>query len=471
VEESVDAAGEAGGRGKLMLNLTPEKIAERSALRVNPCKTCQPVGALYCALGVHRCMPYSHGSQGCVSYHRTFLSRHFKEPAIASTSSFTEGASVFGGGSNLRTGVKNVFEIYKPDIIAVHTTCLSETIGDDVGSYILDMEIPDGKLVVHTNTPSYVGSHVTGFYNMMCGFINYLARPSVKKNGKAAIFPGFLNPADLREMKRIASELGVPFIMFPDQSGVMDAPMTGRYEMYPEGGTTADEIAELGGCLKTIACGLLTSAEPAKALQRKCRVPYDLIPLPIGIEGTDRYIMAISSIAQSEVPKALEDERGQLIDVMLDAHFYYHGKSAAVFGDPDTVLGLTQLVLEMGMVPKYVITGTPGEAFEKAANAMLAKCGMQGCNAKANADLFELHQWIKNEPVDLLLGTSYGKQIARAEDIPFVRAGFPILDRYAHSYFPITGYRGALRLVEQITNALLDHHDRTCADEDLDVVM
>ena len=111
------------------------------------------------------------------------------------------------------------------------------------------------------------------------------------------------------------------------------------------------------------------------------------------------------------------------------------------------------------------------QAFERAARAILSKFDVPDCTVKANADLFELHQWIKNEPVDLLLGTSYGKQIARAENIPFVRAGFPILDRYAHSYFPITGYKGALRLVEQITNALLDQYDRECADEDLDVVM
>ncbi len=454
-----------------MLNLTPEKIAERSALRINPCKTCQPVGAMYCALGVHKCMPHSHGSQGCVSYHRTFLSRHFKEPAIASTSSFTEGASVFGGGSNLRTGVKNVFEIYKPDIIAVHTTCLSETIGDDVGSYIMDMEVPDGKLVVHTNTPSYVGSHINGFYNMMVGFINYLARSTGKKNGKTAIFPGFLNPGDIREMKRIAAVMNVPFIMFPDQSGVMDAPMTGRYEMYPSGGTTIEEIEALGDCSKVVACGQLTSAEPANVLQRKCKVPYDLIPLPIGIEGTDKFIMSLSALSQSEIPKELEEERGQLIDVMLDAHLYYHGKKVAIFGDPDTVLGLMQLTLEMGMIPKYVITGTPGEAFERSARGILAKFDAPDCTVKANADLFELHQWIKNEPVDLLLGTSYGKQIAKAENIPFVRAGFPVLDRYAHSYFPNTGYKGALRLLEQITNALLDHQDRECADEDMDVVM
>ena len=40
-----------------MLDLTPDKVSERSALRINPAKTCQPVGAMYAALGVHRCMP------------------------------------------------------------------------------------------------------------------------------------------------------------------------------------------------------------------------------------------------------------------------------------------------------------------------------------------------------------------------------------------------------------------------------
>ncbi|MBR0597731.1 nitrogenase component 1 [Sinanaerobacter chloroacetimidivorans] len=454
-----------------MLNLTPKEIKERTALRVNPCKTCQPVGAIYCALGVHRCMPHSHGSQGCVSYHRTFLTRHFKEPAIASTSSFTEGASVFGGGSNLKTGVKNVFDIYDPDIIAVHTTCLSETIGDDVGSYIMDIDVPRNKLVVHTHTPSYVGSHVTGFSNMMCGFINYLSETTDSSGNQIGLFPGFVNPADIREVKKIAALMMVPYIMFPDQSGVMDAPMTGNYEMYPKGGTTIDEIVRLGDCKKVLALGLFTSLEPASILKRKCKVPYEALPLPIGIANTDQFIMELKKITQEEVPAELEEERGRLVDTMLDAHFYCYGKKVAIFGDPDTVLGLTSFALELGMIPKYVLTGTPGEGFEKSAEKLFAQYEAEGCVAKASGDLFELHQWIKNEPVDLLLGTSYGKQIAKAENIPFVRAGFPVLDRYAHSYFPIVGYLGGLRLTEMITNALMDQYDRECEDEDMDVVM
>ncbi|MVB11206.1 Nitrogenase molybdenum-iron protein beta chain [Caprobacter fermentans] len=454
-----------------MLNMTPKEMNERTALRINPCKVCQPVGAMYCALGVHGCMPHSHGSQGCCSYHRTYLSRHFKEPAIASSSSFTEGACVFGGNSNLKTAVKNIFDIYDPDIIAVHTTCLSETIGDDVKSYLQEMEIPEGKFIVHANTPSYVGSHVTGFSNMMSGFISYLAHSTGKSNGKAAIFPGFVNPGDMRELKRIAGLMRADCILFPDTSGVMDSPMTGSYEMYPRGGTKIEEIAALGDCDRVFALGELTSAQPAADLERKCKVPHTLLPYPMGIGATDSFVMALSRHIRGEVPYALEEERGQAIDLMMDAHPYYYGKSAAIYGDPDTVLGLTSLTLEMGMIPKYVITGTPGEAFVTKANALFTQFGTEGCTAKAAADLFELHQWIKNDPVDLLIGGSHGKYIARAEDIPIVRAGFPILDRYGHIYQPLVGYRGVMRLVEKIANAMMDRRDRDCADEDFEMVM
>lgn len=454
-----------------MLDYTTKETYERKALRVNPAKTCQPVGAMYAALGVHECMPHSHGSQGCCAFHRMFLTRHFKDPAMAASSSFTEGASVFGGGANLKTAAKNIFDIYNPKIIAVHTTCLSETIGDDLNALIQSIDIPDGKYMVHCNTPSYYGSHITGFSNMVTGFIRYLSKSSGTKNGKVAILPGFVNPGDMREMKRLAKEMGVPYTMLPDTSGVMDSPMTGKFELYPKGGTTVEEIETLGDSSLTLAFGKATSEVPAEALTKKCGVPNKLLPLPIGIGRTDEYIMALQSFKKEAVPYSIEEERGQLVDILIDIHPYTYNKKVAIFGDPDTVLSIAEFVLEMGMIPKYMVTGTPGVEFEKAAEDLFMKFGIEGCKAKAAGDLFELHQWIKAEGVDLLIGGTHGKYIARAEDIPFVRAGFPIIDRYIHSYMPLVGYKGGMRLAELIANALLDRQDRDSAEEDFEMVM
>ncbi len=456
-----------------MLNLTPKEIMEKRHITINPCKTCEPVGAMFCALGVESCMPHSHGSQGCCSYHRTVLSRHFKEPAIASTSSFTEGASVFGGRSNLNTAVKNVFDIYDPDIIAVHTTCLSETIGDDVGNYIMDMEIPEGKTVLYASTPSYEGSHIQGFSNMMIGFMRYMTEKG-EKTDKVAIFPGWVNPGDDRELKNIAKLMGVDYLYFPDHEGALETPMTGKYKYFPKGvGTTAADIKALGSAKKLIAMGQIASVEPADFMEKEYKVPYTLIPMPVGVELTDKYVMALREISGQEVPAELEAERGRLVDLMLDSHQYSYNKKVAIYGDPDVVYSFTSLCIEMGMIPKYVITGTPKTEFEKSVKKLFEDNGLDPDQAviKADTDLFYLHQLIKNEPVDLLLGNSYGKQIAKAENIPMVRMGFPVLDRYGNTIQATVGYAGAIRYVEKITEVLMDRQDADAADEDFEIVM
>jgi nitrogenase molybdenum-iron protein beta chain len=453
-----------------MLDKTPIEEVKRSGLVINPAKTCQPVGAMYAALGVNKCLPHSHGSQGCCSFHRMFLTRNFRDPVMASTSSFTEGSAVFGGGSNLKTSIKNIFEIYQPDIIAVHTTCLSETIGDDIPTYIMQSQVPEGKVVVHANTPSYVGSHVTGFSNMVKGFIKYLATKSDIANEKINIIPGFVNPADMREMKRIMSVMGIKYVMLPDTSGVVDAPMNGTFDMYPKGGTKVKDIIDSGNSKFTLCLGKFASEAGGMEYERKCDIPFKVLKTPIGIKATDEFIMKLSAVTGVEIPYELEEERGQVIDIMVDCHNHYHGKKIAIFGDPDFAIAMTEFVLSLGMIPKYVVTGTPGEYFEKEVGQMLEAAGVEG-KAKSACDLFTLHQWIKQEKVDVLLGGTHGKYIARAEDIPFVRAGFPILDRAVHSYMPLVGYRGTMRLLEMIGNAILDRQDRDASDEDLEMIL
>ena len=339
-------------------------------------------------------------------------------------------------------------------------------------------EVPEGKLVIHTNTPSYQGSHITGFSNMTKSMVSYLCEATKEvKEERANIIPGFINPSDMREIKRITKLMGVNYIMFPDTSGVLDTPMTGEFVMYPAGGAKVEDIKEAGNSKLTIALGSYASSDAANHLERKCKVAPFALKTPIGIKATDDYLMLLRRKFTQEVPTELEEERGQLVDVMTDNHFQFHGKKVAVFGDPDIVIALTEFLLDLGMLPVHVLTGTPGSTiglsvgdFQGEVKAMLKAADVDG-KVKAAGDLFELHQWIKNEPVDLLIGNTYGKYIARAEDIPFVRVGFPILDRSVHSYFPIVGYKGAMRLLEMITNALLERQDRDAADEDFELVM
>ena len=454
-------------------------IVERHALTVNPAKTCQPIGAMYAALGIHRCLPYSHGSQGCCSYHRSTLSRHYKEPAMAGTSSFTEGSSVFGGQSNLVQGLHNTFALYNPDVVAVHTTCLSETIGDDIPQIFekarADGVVPDGKHLVHCNTPSYVGAHPTGFANMTKALVKYFAEKTGETAAKRVnLIPGYVEPADMRELKHIIRLMGLDAITFPDTSDVLDAPQTAVYEMYPSGGVTIDDVKKTGDSAHTIALGPVCSSPAAQLLKDKCGVPFTTLPLPIGLHATDRLVMALRKLNGGFVHPELARQRGRLLDLITDMHQYFYGKTAALWGDPDQLVSLSEFLLSVDILPKYVVTGTPGKKFLHRMGGVLGDRAHE-CQVRQGpqADMFLLHQWIKadDKKVDLLVGNTYGKYIARDEDIPLLRHGMPILDRIGHQYFPTVGYQGAIRLLETMLDLFMDRQDRDSPESSFELTM
>jgi nitrogenase molybdenum-iron protein beta chain len=454
----------------MLLRHTPDALVEREALTIQPAKTCQPVGAMYAALGIHRCLPHSHGSQGCCAYHRSALTRHYKEPVMAATSSFTEGSSVFGGQANLVEAINNIFTIYEPDVIAIHTTCLSETIGDDVSQIIgkaqEDGKIPAGKYVIKASTPSYIGSHVTGFSNMVKGIVDGFSIKGEKLN-QVNVIPGYVEPSDMAEVKRICNLMNLKSVLFPDTSGVLNGPQNGKYEMYPRGGTTIEELKSTGSSMATVALGPMASSLGAKQLDTKCKVPCHILELPIGIRGTDNFVNLLRTLGGS-IPEEIEFERGQAVDVITDMQQYFFGKKVGLIGDPDHLVALAGFLTDIGMDVRHVISGTQGKKLAKRVHEAI---GSDSANVKDMSDYFYFHQLIRNEPVDLIMGNSYAKHIARDEDIPLVRMGFPIYDRIGHQYFPIVGYRGALHLMEKILSALMDRQDRDAPEESFELVM
>jgi nitrogenase molybdenum-iron protein beta chain len=352
-----------------LLRHTTGEIKERKALTVNPAKTCQPIGAMYAALGVRGCFPHSHGSQGCCAYHRSTLTRHFKEPVIAGTSSFTEGSSVFGGQSNLISAIDNIFTIYDPETIAIHTTCLSETIGDDLLQISQkakdDGKVPAGKHIIYASTPSYVGTHVTGYANMVKGILKGFVKKTGTPNGKVNVIPGFCEPSDMAEMRRLAAMMGIEIVMVPDTNGVLNGPLTGHYEMYPKGGATPEEIASMGDAKGTIGLGRWAVTDAVNYLDAEFKVPGTILGLPIGLLATDRYVDALRKVAGVAVPESVNFERGQVVDVISDYSQYFYGKKVALAGDPDQVLALVEFCVTLGMIPAYVVSGTSGKFFEE----------------------------------------------------------------------------------------------------------
>ncbi len=113
-----------------------EKNFARTSLVINPAHACQPLGAELAAHGFEGSLPFVHGSQGCASYYRSTMNRHFREPAPAVSDSMTEDGAVFGGQNNLHEALENAYAMYKPKMMPIFTSCMPEIIGDDLTAFI-----------------------------------------------------------------------------------------------------------------------------------------------------------------------------------------------------------------------------------------------------------------------------------------------------------------------------------------------
>jgi nitrogenase molybdenum-iron protein beta chain len=221
-----------------------------------------------------------------------------------------------------------------------------------------------------------------------------------------------------------------------------------------------------------LALGPSTTEPAAKLLETKCKVPFDTLELPIGLRATDRFVDTLRRLTRQAVPAAVTEERGRLLDIITDMHQYFYNMRVALWGDPDQLVSLTEFLADLDMRPVYIVTGTPGKQFERRIETALdGRVPEAKFRQGAGADMLLMHQWIKQEPVDLLIGNTYGKYISRDENIPLVRHGFPIVDRIGHSYFPTAGYQGGMRLAQMILDALLDRKDRTSPEESFELVM
>ena len=133
---------------------------------------------------------------------------------MAATSSFTEGASVFGGQANLLQAIDNIFTIYEPDVIAVHTTCLSETIGDDIPQIVAkardEGKIPAGQVRHPCQHPELRGHprHRLRQHGQGHGGLLWPRAPAIRNN-RINLIPGYVEPCDMEEIKRLAGEIGV----------------------------------------------------------------------------------------------------------------------------------------------------------------------------------------------------------------------------------------------------------------------
>ena len=431
-------------------------------LNTNPCKMCMPLGAATAFYGIRKCMTILHGSQGCSTYIRRHMATHYNEPVDIASSSLTEEGTVFGGAKNLIKGLENLIRLYEPEVIGVATTCLAETIGEDVPSIIRDFyeSHPDVKAaIISVASPGYGGSQYEGFFRALHAVVRQVPM-NPTPNGRVNIITGHLSAADTRALKALLDASGLDYVLLPDLSQNLDGGHEETYNRLPQHGTTLEDIALMAGARITLELAPFCPEEysPGAYLREAHGVPLLRMGLPVGLSLTDAFVSTLEALG-GQVPQSVRRDRARHLDAMIDAHKYNAQCRAAIFGEPDMVHALAHACCENGVTPVVVATGARCPGLDAALRPTMTRAAetqfVDGFDILDFADFTAIENALLHHDVNLMIGNGDGRRIEERRHIPLLRYGFPIHDRMGGQRTRLVLYDGATSLMESTANAML----------------
>lgn len=427
-------------------------IESRKACAVNPLKMSQPLGASLAFLGLDACMPLMHGSQGCTSFGLVLLVRHFKEAIPLQTTAMNEVTTILGGYDNLEAALLNIHQRAAPKVIAICSTGLTETKGDDVQGFLVTIRQRHPELaqteIIFASTPDYVGGMEEGYRHALTAIVRGLVRPAPVVADQVTLLPGsHCTPADIDELRDIVQAFGLRCIVLPDLSGSLDGHIPPDWRGTTLGGASLEDARAAGASALAIGVGEQTR-DAAQALQALAGTPFEVFPRLTGLECNDRLLARLAQLSGRPVPAKYRRQRSQLLDAMLDAHCHIGGVKVAIGAEPDLLLAVGSLLHEMGAELRCCVTTTPS-----AAHALLP------VETVRVGDLEDMEAGAHD--CDLLVTHAHGRQMAQRLNKPLLRVGFPVFDRVGNAHRCQVGYRGTMQLVFEVANLMIEqiaHH-------------
>jgi len=350
-------------------------------------------------------------------------------------------------------------------MISIATTCLTETIGDDVPAIINEfrrdfaevLEAHGSPSLVRVSTPSYGGTHMEGFHATVKAVVDQLAE-NREPHERITLFPGFVSPADTRYLKEITEDFGLEATVLPDISLALDGPALKDYEKLPSGGTPLREIRAMGGSRAAIEFGrsLVGRETAGRLLDERFGVPLHSLGMPIGLRESDAFFEVLEELSGRETPERHALERGRLIDAYVDGHKYVFDKRAVVYGEEDLVVGITSFLAEIGVKPVLCASGGRSGRFRQAVAEVVDGLMPEPPRVRDGVDFYDIAEEAEDLEPDMIIGNSKGYHLARKWGVPLIRVSFPIHDRFGGHRILHVGYRGAQLLFDTIVNTLIE---------------
>jgi len=220
------------------------------------------------------------------------------------------------------------------------------------------------------------------------------------------------------------------------------------------------------------------AGESMKMLAERSGATRIATPLPVGLGGTVAWLQAIGEALQrqSQAERFIDRELAEKVPaVELARRRFLEQRSVAIAADPPLARGLVELAHELGMeVPLVSLRTRHQGAIDRFAAALdgTAEESEITTDMSVGALKRRLTAIRAERPIDILIGSSLERDVARDLQIGFVELGYPSFVQHAFFPKPLLGFTGTMRLVDDLVNAvqLVDYLRNSTGDRTLQAV-
>lgn len=420
------------------------------------------IAAMHSASAIPRVIPITHCGPGCadkqfmnIAFYNGFQGGGYGGGAVVPSTNATEREVVFGGADRLDELIGASLKILDADLFVVLTGCISDLVGDDVGSVVGEYQ-KKGVPIVFAETGGFRGNNFTGHEIVTKAIIDQYVGPSDAPKVKGTVNVWSLLPyhntfwrGDLTEIKRVLEGIGlkVNILFGPASDGVSE------WKKIPQAQFNLVLSPWLG-------------LETAEHLERKYGQPFLHVPaIPAGAKETGAFLRkvgAFAGISKKKVEtfiKAEESTYYKYLEDFTDFYAeYWWGLPAkfAVTADSGYALALTRfLVNQLGLIPARVILtdNPPDERRAAIQDAFRHIADDVSVEVDFEEDSYRVHELLRRtnfgHKPPIILGTTWERDLAKELKGAIIEVTFPASYEVVLSRTYV-GYRGGLNLLEKI---------------------
>lgn len=413
----------------------------------NPRISCSLSGGLGVVGAIYRAIPILHAGPGCGLQASIGTKVDYLGGGTGCPSTNTyEKDVVFGGEQRLRETIQGALEVLDGDVYVVLTGCTAGIIGDDVQGIVSEFE-DSGHTVIGIETAGFKGDTYYGYTVTMTALLKTLAQRTQPEEKTVNLFGVVPNVditvnGDLEELVRVLGRIGVK---------------ANTFFYVPNG---VEQLRNAGNAALNINLSPWMLPGVEALLKNDFGIETLHYPgLPVGPTATSEFLSAVSvalNLDRNLVEQVIREEE--------DYVYSYFERAArelyryVIVGDVNTVLGFSRfLTNDVGQIPyAAIITDNIPDNKKPAIEHELTH--MEYARPPRifyQDDKYEIAEIVRQQgdTVNLLIGSSYEKEVAGELDIFHVTLSYPCTDQHILNKSHI-GYRGCLTLIEDMYNNL-----------------